>query len=343
MNKSAWIFIAVLACVSFLAAFSAKPDISDDTPVWTVLNKLGKPLPGHAPAQVDQELVQKGMEIVTKGFTTDPQGKQTKRQSKHFLCTHCHNTVLEDPDPKFVDPMARLKHAQRNQLPFLPGTTLYGCANRTTWYNDDYQIKYGSLVIPAKDTLRNAVQVCATECSQGRALEDWEMEAVLQYLWSIQLKVKDLNLPPTQRKQLDNIPTDATARAELLKDIEAFFASKSPAHTMEPLNTDKRKVGEGGNPEDGKYVFEKSCMHCHGPGQATNFELDDNMLDFKFLKNNLDKYTRFSIYNIIRKGTYPQPGYRPYMPYYTKERISDDQIEDLAAYILQQATNAKEQ
>ena len=33
------------------------------------------------------------------------------------------------------------------------------------------------------------------------------------------------------------------------------------------------------------------------------------------------------------------PGYKPYMPNYTKERLSDKQLEDLMAYIKNNATN----
>ena len=92
------------------------------------------------------------------------------KQSKHFVCTSCHNIQKEDPDLSIADPQARLEYARDMELPYLPGTTLYGAVNRTSFYNGDYEKKYGDLVKPARNNLREAIQLCAVECSQGRAL-----------------------------------------------------------------------------------------------------------------------------------------------------------------------------
>jgi len=58
------------------------------------------------------------------------------------------------------------------------------------------------LVKPARNDLRKAIQLCAVECSQGRALEDWEMESVLAYLWTIGLKMNDLSFSKKELKSI---------------------------------------------------------------------------------------------------------------------------------------------
>ena len=40
---------------------------------------------------------------------------------------------------------------------------------------------------------------------------------------------------------------------------------------------------------------------------------------------------------MVRHGTHPAPGHREYMPHYTKERMTDQQVEDLERYILERA------
>ena len=73
------------------------------------------------------------------------------------------------------------------------------------------------------------------------------------------------------------------------------------------------------------------------PVGATNYVLDNSKITFNRLENHLRKQGNQSVYQITRKGTYAIPGYRPYMPHYTKQRMSDQQLEDLIAYINQKA------
>jgi mono/diheme cytochrome c family protein len=39
------------------------------------------------------------------------------------------------------------------------------------------------------------------------------------------------------------------------------------------------------------------------------------------------------LYQIVRYGTYAKTGRKQYMPLYTKEKMSDEQLNDLVAYI----------
>ncbi|MFT7029262.1 MAG: penicillin-binding protein-related factor A (putative recombinase) [Marinoscillum sp.] len=43
--------------------------------------------------------------------------------------------------------------------------------------------------------------------------------------------------------------------------------------------------------------------------------------------------TDLSIYQIIRKGTYAEYGHKEYMPHYTSEKMSDQQIEHLREFL----------
>jgi mono/diheme cytochrome c family protein len=98
-----------------------------------------------------------------------------------------------------------------------------------------------------------------------------------------------------------------------------------------------RKFGEGGNVENGKLIYNKSCLHCHANRRVTYLNLDNDRLSAKMFVKNLKNYKDKSLYQIIRYGTYAKAGRKQYMPLYTEEKMSDDQINDLVAYIKQLA------
>lgn len=297
-----------------------------------VLISLGDKKPLHYVNATNDSLIKQGFEIVTKGKTKGPNGKLSNLQSKYFTCIDCHNIMMEDPNLRESDPEARLKYAVENEIPFLSGTTFYGMVNREHWYNDDYQIKYGNLVIPAKDTLVNAIHLCTVECSQGRAFADWELKAVMSYLYSIEYKLEDLKLTSEDYTKLNSYKKEEK-NTELIAWLKSFYLLESPATFLDPIATNKRELGKNGDPENGKLIYDKSCMHCHAPGRVTNFTLESSNIDLKFLKKHMGRDIHFSLYNITRQGTYALPGYRPYMPNYTLERLSHQQLEDLAAYV----------
>ena len=82
-------------------------------------------------------------------------------------------------------------------------------------------------------------------------------------------------------------------------------------------------------------IYEKSCLYCHAQKRVTNLGLDKGVLSGRMFWRNIEKYSDKSIYQIIRYGTYAKVGRRQYMPRYTKEKMSDEQINDLVAYIKQ--------
>lgn len=323
---------SIFSGILFIPTENDVTKFSKESSLTDVLITLGDQKPIHYTDEKNPELIKQGFEILTKGQTINPDGKKSRLQSKYFTCIDCHNVLMEDPDLTKSDPEARLKFASQNNIPFLSGTTFYGMVNREHWYNDDYQIKYGDLVKPAKDTLVNAIHLCTVECSQGRAFDAWELKAVMAYFYSIEYKLEDLKLTEDDYAKLNGFKK-GEKNEDLIEWIKTFYLQYSPATFLDPLSEDKRGYGENGDAENGKLIYEISCLQCHAPGRVTNYTLDQGKIDLKHLKNNMKGHGHFSLYNITRKGTYALPGYRPYMPNYTLERLSHQQLEDLAAYI----------
>ena len=309
-----------------------------NTSVYDVLQQLGDETKLPKPKQVDKKVsIAAGQGIVLYG---NAKGKKGSPQSKHFVCTSCHNIQKEDPDLSVADPQARLEYARDNELPFLPGTTLYGAVNRTSFYNGDYEKKYGSLVTPARNNIREAIQLCAVECSQGRALKEWELESVLAYLWTLDLKLGDLNLTPDELKEVESVVNNGTNNTEMVDLLKSKYLKGAPATFVDPPPNRKEGYAYEGDPENGQLIYNLSCKHCHEKGRYAFFELDDSGYSFRFLKKHLTKYTRYSMYQVTRYGTSPLNGKRAYMPNYTKEKLNDQQIEDLRAYIESRAKNS---
>lgn len=302
---------------------------SSSTPVVSVLKAFGETPKAHYMDVLDDTKVQIGEDLIKKGRTTI-NGKKSKFISKFYKCTDCHNIVKEDPDLRYSDPEARLDYAIKNNLPFLQGTTLYGTVNRESWYNGDYKKKYGDLVKPARHSLKGAIQLCAEVCSQGRRLEAWEEEAILSYLWTIDLKLEDLNLSEDNLKRV--LTAKQEPNAEMVELLKSRYLTYSPATFLEPKTNTSRAIK--GDPNLGEHIYTSSCLSCHGQnGPASYLELGKDKLSYKFLKRKTLRDKTFSLYSITRKGTHPIPGHKPYMPHYTKERLSDKQLEDLKAFI----------
>ena len=301
--------------------------LTADTSVAALRLRLGADPAPHLPdpEAADLEL---GRMIVREGLT------DRGRQSKHFRCTSCHNLVPEDPDLSVSDPEARLVYAEKHDLPFLPGTTLYGIVNRRSFYNGDYELKYGDLVDSARHDLRQAIQLCATECAQGRALTPTELESTLAYLWELELHLGDLQLSEGEQKQLEAALSAGDGPAGLSL-LEARYLQAAPATFVEPpVPREKGYPGLTGRPAAGRAIYERSCLHCHENQRYSFFTLDNSDYTFDFLAKHAPQYTRYSMYQVVRYGTSPIPGKRAYMPHYTAERMSNQQVEDLHAYLV---------
>lgn len=327
-------FLIAALIVFILAGFkmlseSAKTDSQE--PVADLLFRMGEPKPDHYLETSGNDLIWRGEQLIKEGKSVSPRGEKGKFISKYYTCTSCHNVVREDPNLAKVDQDARLSFAKEQRIPYLQASTFWGMVNRETWYNDDYVLKYGSLVEPARNSLKGAINLCATVCSQGRSLEDWEMESILAYLWSLGMKVSDLNLSESELYLIDDRKIDNRVKIELIK---SKYLLKSPATFSEPPADKQSGYGLKGNPKLGKAIFELGCQHCHRPNGESDVIFEQNELTYAWLlKHQADNGDK-SFYQIIRKGTYSAYGHQEYMPHYTQEKMSDQQLEHLRAFLL---------
>ena len=337
MRKTGFILL-LLSCVLLFANLDlvdVLPPVSDIMPVQEVLKKLGAEAAPHLPKEVKGASVKRGRDIVLKGRTESPYGGKSDRVSRHFVCTSCHNVERDEPNLLASDPLARLKYVNEKGLPFLQGSALYGIVDRRSFYNDDYVKKYGDLVEPARNDLRESIHLCATECAQGRPLEAWEMESVLSYLWTIGLKLGDLDLTEGERKQIGMAIDGKGDQAAALALVESKYLKGFPATFLDPPADRKSGYSQEGNTDTGQMIYESSCLHCHEDKRYSQFNLDKSELTFDFLDKHISVYTRYSIYQVARYGTSPIPGKKAYMPHYTKEKMSEQMLEDLRVYIEQ--------
>jgi len=340
MKKAISILVGVCCFLLFsnLSWKGSQPVVNGEMAVSDLLVQLGDPAAPHLPnLEVEGVSVERGRDIVLQGWTESPLGGKSPRVSKHFVCTSCHNIERDEPDLSRVDPMARLKYVNEKGLPFLQGSALYGIVDRRSFYNGDYKKKYGDLVDPARHNLREAIQLCATECSQGRHLDDWELESVLAYFWTLDLKLDDLNLSEKDFQKINRAVSDGESKDAVKQLVKHRYMDGFPATFIDPPADRKAGFSNVGNPETGEMIYESSCLHCHENKRYSFFNLDNSYYSFEYLKKYIPTYSRYSIYNVVRFGTSPKPGKKAYMPHYTKEKMTQQMLEDLRVFIEQKA------
>ena len=322
--------------------------ITEGMAVLDLLLLLGEEKPEHYLDQPSEKLIEVGKEIIFTGKTTHPEtGQETVRISDYFYCTDCHTTSPETSNLSSVaDPVARLDFLQEQEQPLVPGSTFAGMVNRETWYNGDYAKKYrfSPSVQAARNNLRKAIELCSRECSQGRDPESWETEAMLAYFWSLQWKVADLGFTGADLAELKRRALNQAEHAAITEDIRNRYAIAAPA-TFGEMPEDSKAgypVEREVDVEKGRIVFQRSCLHCHGADGASEYFFGDKVATWEKLARRFQSPSKKSLYGLIRLGTKPEKDKRPYMPNFTKERLSDEQIEDLRAYIEKQTGESAE-
>lgn len=326
----------------FLLLGDAFASISLETNVSDLLSQLGDARPEHYIKELQAKRIKQGEELVNLGSTTDDNGVQTRRISEKFKCIDCHNTKKEDYSLSSPNPADRIKYVAEKSLPLLPGTTLYGVVNKIEYYNGVYREKYGTLISDsgADEDLYAAVEVCAAYCSKGRDLEDWETDAIISYLWSLQYRLSDLGYTAESLQSLNTqIDDPAVPRKEIIAEIKSKYLSKNVAEkntkeeTIKYLDT----TTDVANTSAGKVVFEQSCLHCHGnrPGAPKENSFKPSKQFFKMIYERAVKTKRWV--HPIRLGIDKPQTTDLYMPYYTNQRLSDKNILDLFGFIKEQA------
>jgi mono/diheme cytochrome c family protein len=325
--------LSTLSLLILIFSFTPLSDqeITPQQNLVDVLKSFGQEYPEHYIENPDSIDIKRGYDLVHIGKATPPDGFASKAISRFYSCTSCHNVVREDLDLTLVDQDARLEYAIENELPYLQGSTFWGIVNRESWYNDDYVLKYGSLVEEAKGSLKGSIHLCATVCSQGRELEDWEMKSILSYLWSLQMKIDDLHFSENEMSRINELAQSDSDSA--IAFIKSHYLTKSPATFADLPESKVKGYPFEGRPKLGKAIYELGCQHCHHAYGESDLVLDNSILTFKWLKKHLPDNTKESIYEIIRNGSYSDLGHKEYMPNYTLEKMSHQQVEDLRAYI----------
>lgn len=316
--------------------------LSDDMGVAEIYAKAGQISDNALNPEIKGVDPKKGRDIIFTGRSAKQNGKGTTAiQSPYFKCTACHNNVKEFPSLTDLSAKDRLAYAEKNDLPFLQGSTFHGIVNRETFYNDDYQKKYGHVpIIKASNTdIRTAIQLCATQCAQGRELEDWEIESVLAYYWSLEITVKDLNLSAEEKSTIETAIQNKENLAEVIQILDGKYLDKSPAHFKDHKAYDENTTKGMGkeNFAQGKLVYERSCLHCHEGRRYSFFALDDSRLSFMNLLNRTKSNSFGGLHEITRHGTWPLAGKKAYMPLYPEEKLSESQLHDLLFYVEQRA------
>ncbi len=334
--------LVVLAGFTFkkqLNVFQAAYTIAGNKPVWDVSEKLGKIKINQVNRSIKGVSAEKGKDIVLNGSSLKQNNKgRTGIQSPYFRCTACHNTQKELADLTNISSESRLEYALKNDLPFLQGTTFYGLINRSSYYNDDYQKKYGHIpIIKASNTnIRKAIQLCATQCAQGRALENWEIESILAYCWTIGLTLDDLKLSEAKQKTIEEAINTKQNTAAALQIVDAAFLDRSPAHFAEDRKFEKIEATLLSDQKrflEGAHIYERSCLHCHKNERYSFFNLDKSKFSFKNLLQRTKTGSMGSLHKITRHGTWPLAGKKAYMPLYPIEKLSENQLTNLRIYV----------
>lgn len=329
------ISVILLLLLGFVWVKESNPAPIADRSVAEVLLEFGESDPSkYADMSISGVSAEAGEKLIKEGIAQNPKGKNTKKQSKHFTCISCHNVVKEDINLAYPEPQSRLEFTNQLGIPYLQGTTLYGAVNRTTFYNGDYDKKYGDLVKPARNDLREAIHLCAVECAQGRELEEWEMESIVAYLWEIDLKMSDLIFSPTEVKAIESNDLSMVSNKEKIDIIKSKYVSGADAHfVIPPFDRNKGYEGITPDPQNGKLIYENSCLHCHENQRYSFLHLDNTKMSFKHLDKRVARYHDHSLYQVIRWGVPVKSGRQSYMPQYTEEKMTNQQLEDLRAYV----------
>ena len=312
--------------------------IHADDNVADVLEELGELKINVPDPSIKGASAEKGRQIIFDGRSKDRDDKRmTRLQSPYFKCISCHNTTEEYKSLIHISAEDKLDQSIKTGQPFLQASTFYGIVNRKTFYNDDYQSKYAGvpLIKESHTDIRSAIQLCATQCAQGRELADWEVESVLAYFWELQLKMNDLELDDKSMESIQSAINSKEGKNEAIQLIRSKYIDYSPAHFVKPISFDEVDFNEMTEDDlkKGEALFTLSCLHCHKNKSYSFFNLGKTKNTMRFLLNKTKQGAYHSVYNISRNGTYSLNGKKSYMPQYSTEKMSNQQLRQLVYFI----------
>jgi mono/diheme cytochrome c family protein len=135
-----------------------------------------------------------------------------------------------------------------------------------------------------------------------------------------------------EKKYIEDANTEE-AKKKAAEIVYSKFLSKSEATFVYPPEDRKAGYSYKGNPENGKLIYENSCLHCHYNQRYSFLHLDKSKMSTHHLASKAGSYSRQSIYQVIRWGVPSKSGKPSYMPQYTQEKLTNEMVEDLRAYL----------
>lgn len=350
ISKHALFLGLVCLCVVGLGSRAAeKYAFEPETPVWDVLTALGRVkvnTPHDSLGGASYSATQ-GKELVEQGYT-NKEGRRSSKISRGPNCATCHAQQNEYPKLAELDPVLRLRYLDSLNRPLLMGPPLEGMVNRIFFFMDDYQErvegKYAELFKQGHRGLRQAIQTCNQVYAQGRELESWEVESILSYLWTLELKMSQLQLSDDMLQSIQQAVQEQKSNARAVNIMRQNYLEVYPAHFGELLEPEVRKrISPVLNSfEDGYILYKRSCLHCHGGSiRGIGYGLDESRSNFQVLRRHFDDpSSRHSIYNVLRYN--PEYNKGNSLPHFTEERLSLEQIQNLRFYIYEMARLGEE-
>ena len=92
-------------------------------------------------------------------------------------------------------------YADSMDTPLYPGPSFKGLINREYFFEGDFQNKlfqYFPKVDKGYHNIETAINYCNKRFAKGRKLKNWETDAIVAYLWSLEYKIKDLKIGETE-------------------------------------------------------------------------------------------------------------------------------------------------
>lgn len=284
--------------------------ITDATTLRVLLEGLDANPPNQPPASQTSAQETAGYEIVSQGRSAFSGGN---RLSAYFYCLDCHG----------------LSHDDR-----LPGASFAGLVNRETYFNGASSDRYGDSS-GARSDLVEAIQFCSTKVALGRALEAPEMDAVLAYLWSLELKVSDLSYTGADLAELKRRALNPAERTSIVTEImerEPLGATSTLGEIPDDTATGY-ETGTDPVEENGGKIWAMTCLHCHDAEGASEHFFGDRNSTWERLASMFSAEGEKSLYHRLRQGSFDPAKPEAHMPLFPTERLSNTDVEDLRAYI----------
>ena len=187
-----------------------------------------------------------------------------------------------------------------------------------------------------------AVHICGSYCSKGKKdpsnendffLKPWEYRALMTLLWENELKLSNLKLGADALHVLKVAPIllkeDPTdIEKELIDQYRKFLKSRILTKAVATERQQDINDRPQGDSQRGEKLYSVSCALCH--------PRDGSRSVGPLLQPNVIRQNEEEFYQRVRELKIESAVSGPYMPGFTLERLSTQQLEDIKAFLLGQ-------